>query len=77
MEIKELREKSEIELDKMFSELQSKLQDLRFAVAGRRLKQVRDMREVKKTIARIEALRKERKASSNTTVSAPAPTRTA
>jgi len=71
MKIKELREKSDVELNKLLTELQSKLQDLRFAVAGRRLKRVREMREAKKGIARILTLMKERELASNK-VEAPA-----
>lgn len=62
MKIKELREKSEIELDKELAELQSKMQDQRFAVAGRRLTRVREMRSARKDIARILTLKKERTA---------------
>jgi large subunit ribosomal protein L29 len=64
MKIKELREKSDVELNKMLTELQSKLQDLRFSVAGRRLKRVREMRDIKKGIARIMTLMKERELAS-------------
>ncbi|MBU0625085.1 50S ribosomal protein L29 [Patescibacteria group bacterium] len=60
MKIKELREKSDLELDKLLTELMSQLQDCRFAVAGRRLKRVREMLEARKTIARILTLKKER-----------------
>ena len=63
MKINELREKSDIELDKALVETHSKLQDQRFAVAGRRLKLVREMREAKKTVARIMTLKKQRAAS--------------
>ncbi|MEA3249182.1 MAG: 50S ribosomal protein L29 [Patescibacteria group bacterium] len=60
MKIKELREKSDVELERMLAEFRSKLQDQRFAVAGRRLKRVREMREIKKGIAQILTLQKER-----------------
>ena len=59
MKINELRDKSDIELDKLLTETHSQLQDQRFAVAGRRLKLVRAMREAKKTVARIMTLKKQ------------------
>jgi large subunit ribosomal protein L29 len=60
MKIKELREKSDLELDKSLVDLQSRLQDCRFAIAGRRFKRVREMLDIRKTIARILTLKKER-----------------
>lgn len=60
MKIKELREKSDIELDRMLAELRSKLQDQKFAIAGRRLKRVHEVRDVRTDIARIMTLKKER-----------------
>ncbi|MFH1047567.1 MAG: 50S ribosomal protein L29 [Patescibacteria group bacterium] len=64
MKIKELREKSDVELDKMLVELQSQLQDQRFALAGRRLTRVREVREVKKRIAKILTVKTERELAS-------------
>jgi ribosomal protein L29 len=60
MKIKELRDKSDVELDKMLAEYRSKLQDQRFAIAGRRLKRVREVRDIRKGIAQILTLKKER-----------------
>lgn len=60
MKTKEIRDLSDAELDKKLAELRSQLQDLRFAAAGRRLSQVRDMRAAKKNIARILTVKKER-----------------
>lgn len=62
MKIKELREKSDVELDRVLAELRSRLQDQRFGLAGRRLKRVREVRDVRKDIARILTLKKERAA---------------
>jgi large subunit ribosomal protein L29 len=64
MNIKELREKTDVELDKILAELRSQLQDQRFAIAGRRLTRVREVREVKKAIARIMTLKKQRELAS-------------
>jgi large subunit ribosomal protein L29 len=58
MKISELRDKSENELDRMLSELRNKVRDLRFRVASRQLTDVRDIREAKRTIARILTLKK-------------------
>ncbi len=62
MKIKELRDKSDVELERMLAELRSKLQDQRFGLAGRRFKRVREVRDVRKGIARILTLMKERAA---------------
>lgn len=62
MKIKELREKTDVELDKTLAELRSKRQDQQFAIAGRRMKRVREVRDVRKGIARIMTLKKERAA---------------
>jgi large subunit ribosomal protein L29 len=53
MKLKELKQKNKIELKKLLSESSDKLRDLRFRVASRQLKDVRQIRKVKKTIARI------------------------
>lgn len=60
MKIKELREKTDVELDKMLAEFRSKRQDQQFAIAGRRMKRVREVRDVRKGIAQILTLKKER-----------------
>ncbi len=59
MKIKELRSKSKAELKKILSESQEKLRKLRFDIANKQLKNVREMRKVKKDIARILTLLKE------------------
>lgn len=53
MDIQELRQKTEAELEKMLVELKNKLRDLGFRVARRELKNVREIRVVKRTIAMI------------------------
>lgn len=57
----ELRTKSEGELEKMLLEHRDKLRDFRFRVARRELKKVRDIRKIKKSIARILSVLKEKK----------------
>lgn len=61
MKIKELRQKSKMELQRMLVELREKLRDMRFKVAQRQLKKVRDIRVTKKTIARILTILEENK----------------
>ena len=61
MTIKELRQLSDTEVHRLLSELREQLRDMRFKAARRELKDVRDMREAKKTIARILTLSKEAK----------------
>lgn len=56
MKIKELRQKSPAEMQKMLSELREKLRDMRFKVSQRQLKKVREIRQTKKTISRIVTL---------------------
>jgi len=56
MEIKELKLKTEKELRQILNEFRDKLRDLRFKDANKQLKDVREIRVVKKTIARILTL---------------------
>ena len=53
MKMKELREKSATELDRLLVELRNKVREYRFKVAARQLTDVRDIRQAKKTIAQI------------------------
>ena len=57
MTIKELREKSEVELDRLLVSLRNKLRELRFKVMAKQLGAVRQIREVRKDIARILTLK--------------------
>lgn len=60
MKIKELRDKKELELDKLLAELREDLHAMRFKDSQKQFKEVRDIRKVKKDIARILTLKKER-----------------
>lgn len=51
MEFKEIKSKSESELHALLNELRSKLRELNFKDANKQLKNVREIRMVKKNIA--------------------------
>ena len=53
MKITELRQKSESELQKILSDNREKLRQLRFDLAAGKVKNVREIRKIKKDIARI------------------------
>jgi ribosomal protein L29 len=61
MEYKEFKNKSESELHRLLSEMRDKLRDARFKDASKQLKDVRDIRVIKKTIARILTLLNKKK----------------
>lgn len=56
MDFKELKSKTEKELKQFLGESRDKLRDLRFKDANKQLKNVREIRIVKKTIANIMTL---------------------
>jgi ribosomal protein L29 len=56
MEFKELKNKEEKELQKILSQTREKLRDLRFKDANKQLKNVREIRKAKETIARVLTL---------------------
>ncbi len=56
MKFKELKTKHQAELKKMLPELREKLRDLRFKTASNQLKNIREVRVAKKTIAKILTL---------------------
>lgn len=56
MEFKELKNKKESDLHKLLAESRDKLRDLRFKVASKQLKDVREVRETRKFIAKILTL---------------------
>jgi len=61
MEFKELTTKKENELHTLLAEMRVKEKDLRFKDANKQLKDVREIRETKKMIARILTLIKVKK----------------
>lgn len=61
MKFKELQGKKEGELQKILNEGREKLRDLRFKVASKQFKDVREVREVKKLIARALTLLNKKK----------------
>ena len=58
MTIKELKGKTTAELTRLLSTEREKLRDLRFKVAQGQLKDVREVREARHTVARIMTLLK-------------------
>lgn len=56
MELKELKKMTENQLHKLLSESREKLRDLRFKDASKQLKDVREIRVVRKIIARVMTL---------------------
>ena len=56
MEITELKQKSKKELQKTLNENQKRLRQLRFDLAAGKVKNVREIRKIKKQIARILTL---------------------
>lgn len=65
MNVKELRNKSDEELQKLLQDFKSKSVELKFNVSAGRVKNVREMRQAKKDIARIYGLLKERAQATN------------
>lgn len=59
MKIKEIREKTGAELEKNLAELGSKLTKSRFEVSAKQAKNNREIRKIKKDIARINTVLKE------------------
>jgi len=56
MDFKELKNKSESELQRLLEEEREKLREMRFKVAQRQLKKVNDIQKTKKIIAQILTL---------------------
>jgi len=59
MKLRELKQRSDKELKETLSSLREKLRELRFNLAGGRVKNIREIHQTKKTIARILTLLKE------------------
>ena len=60
MKIKELQVKNEIELKRLLVDTQEKLRVMRFKVAQRQLKKVHEIKNVKRDVARILSVLKEK-----------------
>ncbi len=60
MKAKELREKTTKELHQLLKELREKIVKLRFDMASGKVKNIREIRFIKKDIARILTILKER-----------------
>ena len=61
MKIKELKIKSEKELQQTLKEEREHLRELKFDLASKKLKKVRELRESKKLIARVLTLMNEKR----------------
>lgn len=61
MKIKEIREKNVEELKKLLSEKREAVRKLRFDVAAKQVKDIREIRNSKRDIARILTILKESK----------------
>lgn len=59
MDLTELRQKSKTELQKILQSSQERLRQLRFDLAAGKIKNVREIRKIKKEIARILTLLKQ------------------
>ncbi len=60
MKASEIREKSQVELQKELSELKSELFKLRFQLATNQLENPMKLKDVKKSIARVKTVIRER-----------------
>lgn len=56
MKVRELRQKPKTELDKLLKEKKTRLLNLRFDLSEGRVKNIREIKEIKKDIARILTL---------------------
>jgi large subunit ribosomal protein L29 len=56
MELKELKKKTKAELQKMLIDSRDKLREMKFKDANRQLKNIREIRKLKREIARILTL---------------------
>lgn len=60
MKIVELRQKTKAELGKLLTDNREKLRQLRFDLAAGKVKNVREIRQIKKDIARLLTLLKQK-----------------
>lgn len=61
MNVKELRKRDKKELEKLVQDLKKKLSDLRFKFSSNKLKNVKEINQSKKEVARILTILKELK----------------
>ena len=59
MKIRELRQKSDKELKRTLLNLRDKLRELRFNLSGGKVKNIKEIHQTKKDIARVKTLLKE------------------
>lgn len=59
MNVKELRKRDKKELEKLVQDLRKKLSDLRFKFSSNKLKNVKEINQSKKEVARILTILKE------------------
>lgn len=64
MEAKELRQRSIAELKKLLQEKRERLRTLRFALASGKVKNIREIRETRRDIARILTIKNQKSKSS-------------
>ncbi|MBT4121632.1 50S ribosomal protein L29 [bacterium] len=60
MELKEFRTKTEKELKKLLAQNREKLRSLRFSVSSKQLKNIREIRIVRKEVSRILTVLKDK-----------------
>jgi len=65
MKVKELKLKTKDELKQLLAEYGAKLRELNFKLANKQLKNIREVRSVKKTIARILTILKQKELNKN------------
>ncbi len=64
-ELKELKLKSEAELHRLLASNREKLRDLRFKVSQNQLKNIKEIRQIKKKIAKILTLINQKEKNNN------------
>lgn len=65
MDAHELRQRNREELDRLAMELRAKLHDAEFSVAMHQSKKVRDLRSMKRDLARVLTVLREQKTATN------------
>lgn len=71
MKIKELKKLDTKELNEKLAELRNKTRELRFSIANNQLKAVRELRDTKKTIAKILTVMNQNRIAKETGIEAP------